>query len=392
MPPVTILSPYSGRPVKVRDQDMGRALRDEQGRVFYIVEDPEQGRYAARTRKGSAKDLERYQKLVAGELEMDQHKQAVAQAHDATGAKRRNPVGLLVLLVIVLLLAVGAYVLLINPGLIGMGESDTQNEPADEAPQPSGHRWPVNGLQIIHANNANKSAKPYADFHHTASGLRYKITHRTTGPRAQAGNVVTVRYAMQSLDGRSLIDDADQSFVLMSGEAIRAFDEGLAGLREGEQLRLLVPRGHSVNGTLPGIERLPDEPFILDVQLVTVRTGVTWIVEQPGRPGETPAGPGDIVKIHYVLRVEGQDEVIDATAMRGEPMSITLGKGEVIRGLELGLIGMRPGETRMMTIPPYLAYGDREIAGGMIPANAVLSFRVMLVSAKPPEKATETDI
>ena len=63
MPPVTILSPYSGRPVKVREQDLGRALRDEQGRVFYIVEDPEHGRYAARTRKGSPKDLERYREI-----------------------------------------------------------------------------------------------------------------------------------------------------------------------------------------------------------------------------------------------------------------------------------------------------------------------------------------
>ena len=47
MPAVTILSPYSGKPVKVREQDLGRAIRDEQGRVFYIVEHPEHGRYAA---------------------------------------------------------------------------------------------------------------------------------------------------------------------------------------------------------------------------------------------------------------------------------------------------------------------------------------------------------
>ena len=68
MPPVTILSPYSGRPVKVREHDLGRAIRDEQGRVFYVVEDPEHGRYAARTRKGSQKDLERYREIESASL------------------------------------------------------------------------------------------------------------------------------------------------------------------------------------------------------------------------------------------------------------------------------------------------------------------------------------
>ena len=40
---------------------------------------------------------------------------------------------------------------------------------------------------------------------------------------------------------------------------------------------------------------------------------------------------------------------------------------------------MRPGESRQLTIPPYLAYGKYSVAGGLIPENAVLSFRVTLV-------------
>ncbi|MGB0768442.1 MAG: FKBP-type peptidyl-prolyl cis-trans isomerase [Phycisphaeraceae bacterium] len=40
---------------------------------------------------------------------------------------------------------------------------------------------------------------------------------------------------------------------------------------------------------------------------------------------------------------------------------------------------MRPGESRLLTIPPYLAYGEHSVAGGLIPKNAVLSFRVSLV-------------
>lgn len=384
MPAITILSPYSGRPVKVRDQDLGRAVRDDQGKVFYIVDDPEHGLYAARTRKGSDKDLQRYQQIVAGEVELEaaQQAQVSSAAHDATGVKRRNPVGLLLVLVVLLVVAAGAYVLLINPALIGLeSRPSTDPQPMQEQGGQSLHP-PHPGVRILRANNP---AKSYADFHHTSTGLRYKTTHTTEGPLARAGSVVTVRYTAKTLDGQSLIDDASQTFVLASGEAIRAFDEGLAGRREGEQLQLFVPRGHSANGSLPGIDRLPDVAFLMDIQIIAVRTGVTWIVEQPGERGRAPAGPGDRVKVRYTMKIEGQDEIIDATAMRGEPLAITLGQSEVIRGLELGLIGMRPGEERLMTIPPYLAYGDSDVAGGMIPAGSVLSFRITLIEIEADE-------
>lgn len=458
MPPVTILSPYSGRPVKIREHDLGRALRDEQGRVFYVVEDPEHGRYAARTRKGSPKDLQRYREIesgvakLEGEIELDDA--STMQAHDATGSKRRNPKGLLLLVVLLAAVAALGYVYLNHPEWLGMDApaSDTQDdasssyrlpqitdvvaimkpsqaiasEPvAPDAPGPAAAPQPTidePARQAMADNMANdpepvyvetkprpttvKLPKPktrprhtesprtamialpiqrqprqvnYDDFHHTASGLRYKITHLTDGASARAGNYLTVRYTAQTLDGKPLIDDASQSFILANGEAIRAFDEGLAGIREGEQLRMLIPRGHSDKGTLPGIDRLPDQPFLLDIQLVSVRPGVTYVIESPGDIDASPCTPGDTIYLNYIAKVEGRDEVIDATIHRGQPMRITLGNAEVIKGLELGITGMRPGESRQLTIPPYLAYGKYAVAGGLIPENAVLSFRVTLV-------------
>lgn len=460
MPPAIILSPYSGRAVKIREQDLGRALRDEEGRVFYVVEDPEHGRYAARTRKGSPKDLERYRKIEADAAQLDDAtqpaRQNLAQAHDAAGNKRRNPLGLLV---IVLLLAASAalgYVYLNHPDWLGLGtdEPESQNDadatapaeptsqatPAHQAaepvaikaasdPKPQPDRIDRPGLAAAPLPNrqpdparqpivlsatmpdgmdpgpepvyvsavprTKQASEPkvvpitlatrqprqtrYEDFRHTASGLRFKITHLTDGTSARAGNYVTIRYTAETLEGLPLIDDASQSFILASGQAIRAFDEGLAGIREGEQLRLLVPKGHSENGTLPGIKRVPDQPFLLDIQLVSVRPGVTYIIEEPGDLDRRPAMPGDRVALHYIAKVEGRDEIIDATVHRGEPMRITLGNNEVIEGLELGITGMRPGESRQLTVPPYLAYGKYSVAGGLIPENAVLSFRLSLV-------------
>lgn len=404
MPAITILSPYSGQPVKVREQDLGRAVRDEQGRIFYIVEHPEYGRYAARTRKGSDKDLERYQKLQAGTEKLDASSAVQASrsavVHDATGVKRRNPVGLIALVVILLVLAAGGYYALVSLGVIGSAGTDPNpiediepdqpilpDVPDLAPPTPSLDRsHGPGGLRVVYASNQSQvRPKPYADFSHTASGLRYKKTHRTQGPPARVGSVVSVRYTMTTLDGQALIDDASQEFVLASGEAIRAFDEGLAGVREGEQLRLFIPRGHSSRGALPGIDRMPDQPVLMDVQLVSVRPGVSWVLEKPGLAEARPATPGDRVSIHYVLRVEGRRDVVDATSVRGEPMQFVLGSGEVIRGLDLGLIGMKPGETRTLTIPPYLAYGDQAVAGGLIPADAVLSFRAMMIRVDPPD-------
>lgn len=468
MPPVTILSPYSGRLVKVREQDLGRALRDEQGRVFYIVEDPEHGRYAARTRKGSPKDLERYRQIESGvaKLDSDDDRPAATalQPHDATGKKRRNPVGLLLLLVVLIVAALG-YVFFNHPQWLGLdtpaSETPNQSAPDGEAasPDPAAQVQPTklaiapvasrpaytdprmpglaaaplryapptpaepsrpalpDGMDddpepifvpntaapqrtLAATRPASEPAQPreprvvsigftpnkpqprqtsYDDFRHTASGLRFKITHITDGASARAGNYLTIRYTAQTLDGKPLINDASQSFILASGQAIRAFDEGLAGIREGEQLRLLVPRGHSDQGTLPGIKRIPDQPFLMDVQLVSVRPGVSYIIESPGNIDARPAMPGDTIDLHYLARVEGRDEVIDATLHRGQPMRITLGNNEVIQGLELGITGMRPGESRQLTIPPYLAYGKHAVAGGLIPENAVLSFRMTLV-------------
>jgi FKBP-type peptidyl-prolyl cis-trans isomerase len=454
MPPVTILSPYSGRPVKVREQDLGRALRDEQGRVFYIVEDPEHGRYAARTRKGSPKDLERYRQIESGvaKLDSDEDRPAATalQPHDATGKKRRNPVGLLLALIIAAVAALG-YIYVSHPEWLGLDApaSDTETEADDEAASiepasikpidiapvsskplntdpsaPGLAAAPLRPAESVYTEPARPampdgmdddpepvfvdthaapqrtlsatreprivpiSIKPvqpqprqtnYDDFRHTASGLRYKITHVTDGASARAGNYLTIRYTAETLDGKPLINDASQSFILASGQAIRAFDEGLAGIRQGEQLRLLVPRGHSDQGSLPGIKRIPDQPFLLDVQIVSVRPGVSYIIEKQGDIDARPAMPGDTVDLHYLARVEGREEVIDATFSRDKPMRITLGNNEVIQGLELGITGMRPGESRQLTIPPYLAYGKHSVAGGLIPENAVLSFRMTLV-------------
>ena len=68
----------------------------------------------------------------------------------------------------------------------------------------------------------------------------------------------------------------------------------------------------------------------------------------------------------------------DSSIPRGEPLSFTLGAGQVIKGWDQGLLAMCAGEKRKLVIPPDLGYGDSG-AGEKIPGGAVLVFEVELI-------------
>jgi FKBP-type peptidyl-prolyl cis-trans isomerase len=68
---------------------------------------------------------------------------------------------------------------------------------------------------------------------------------------------------------------------------------------------------------------------------------------------------------------------------RGSPIQFTLGEGEVIRGWDEGIAGMKVGGRRLLVIRPSLAYGDASPGAG-IPANATLVFDVTLDGVEEP--------
>ena len=93
--------------------------------------------------------------------------------------------------------------------------------------------------------------------------------------------------------------------------------------------------------------------------------------------GET-ATAGSTVTAHYVGVAHSTGEEFDASWNRGEPLDFRLGVGQVIKGWDKGIEGMKVGGRRRLTIPPHLAYGDRG-AGTAIAPGETLIFVVDLV-------------
>jgi peptidylprolyl isomerase len=88
---------------------------------------------------------------------------------------------------------------------------------------------------------------------------------------------------------------------------------------------------------------------------------------------------GDTVQINYVGTLTNGTK-FDASADHGGPFTTQIGVGQVIKGWDEGIIGMKVGGKRKLTIPPSLGYGDQ--AEGSIPANSTLIFQVELVGIK----------
>jgi FKBP-type peptidyl-prolyl cis-trans isomerase len=111
---------------------------------------------------------------------------------------------------------------------------------------------------------------------------------------------------------------------------------------------------------------LPPAPTKLEIEDVVPGTG---------RAAQT----GDTVSVQYTGTLLSGEKFDSSYDHGGTPFKVTLGKGEVIKGWDQGLVGMKVGGKRKLRIPPELGYGEQG-SPPTIPANASLVFDVELVS------------
>lgn len=96
--------------------------------------------------------------------------------------------------------------------------------------------------------------------------------------------------------------------------------------------------------------------------------------------GDSPV-QGQTVVVHYTgWLTDGKK--FDSSVDRGQPFEFKIGAGQVIQGWDEGVLSMKIGGKRKLTIPPEMAYGDRDVGNGLIPANSTLIFEVELLSLK----------
>ena len=117
--------------------------------------------------------------------------------------------------------------------------------------------------------------------------------------------------------------------------------------------------------------------------MTTTPFGLQFEDTVAGSGAEATAGAR--VKVHYTgwlhdpAAANQRGKKFDSSKDRGDPFAFQLGAGQVIRGWDEGVLGMKIGGTRVLTIPAELGYGARG-AGGVIPPNATLVFEVDLLA------------
>jgi FKBP-type peptidyl-prolyl cis-trans isomerase FkpA len=116
-----------------------------------------------------------------------------------------------------------------------------------------------------------------------------------------------------------------------------------------------------------------------DPVVVTTASGLKYVDLKEGTG--PAAANGQTVEVHYTGWLKADQKKFDSSVDRNAPFSFTLGNGQVIKGFDEGVHGMKVGGKRKLTIPAALGYGARG-AGGVIPPDAELVFELELLQIK----------
>jgi len=111
----------------------------------------------------------------------------------------------------------------------------------------------------------------------------------------------------------------------------------------------------------------------------TTKNGMTIETTKEGT-GE-PIVNGQVASMLYTGTLADGTEFDSTSKRNNQPFEFILGAGQVIKGWDQGILGMKVGEERTLTIPAELGYGSQG-AGGVIPPNATLTFTVKLLAIK----------
>ncbi len=231
-----------------------------------------------------------------------------------------------------------------------------------------------------------------------SKGLKAYDEKQGTGKPAIPGASLKTHYTGWLLSGRKFGSSKDLSkpleVVLGNGKLIKGWEEGLEGMREGgvRWLRVAPAMGYGAKAytMIPSnsvlifrvelveaevdsaiIEKMDFFPDTTTLTLENGSEGLRYAIVKQGE-GE-PARSGSTVRVHYTGWLTNGHK-FDSSRDRNQALKFPLGGGHVIRGWDLGIVGMLPGEKRILIVPPGLGYGSR--GQRSIPGGSTLIFAV----------------
>ncbi|MDQ0475842.1 peptidyl-prolyl cis-trans isomerase A (cyclophilin A) [Chryseobacterium sp. MDT2-18] len=158
-------------------------------------------------------------------------------------------------------------------------------------------------------------------------------------------------------------------------DAAKIFSEGKAKIKENNKAileKIEADKKKKAEEFAANQQKLVDD---LKATMQATPSGLYYKITQTTEGKK--ANVGDVVSVHYAGKlVDGKE--FDSSFKRNEPIEITIGIGQVIKGWDEGILLLKEGESATLLIPSELGYGANG-AGGVIPPNAWLIFDVQLV-------------
>ncbi len=249
----------------------------------------------------------------------------------------------------------------------------------------------------------------------TDSGLSYVDDIVGEGREVKDGDLVVIHFVAWTLGDSANIygdwqnDSTKNSFriassyetnqtlkyVVGSKQFVKGSDEGFIGMKSGGKRTIIIPSelayGDQGMGPIPPKASLKLFVEVLEVKDPIVakmwdvdpklfketKSGLKYAIIEEGTGPE--ADSGKIVAVHYSgFLTDGRK--FDSSVERDEPLTIMLGRRQVIPGWEEGIDLLRQGSKAQFVIPPQIGYGDRDL--GIIPPNSTLIFDVEIVEVK----------